>query len=377
MANRPIIFVSHEFPPLGGGAGINGAALCEELYRRGYPIRVIAQRGPGGGADAFPFPVFRVPSMRKFEHQTSFTSMLLFIAGALGAGMRRCGRASCIVSNMAIPAGIAGTLLAGVFRIPHYIWHHGSDVHAGKASGASSFQKMLLRVLWRRSCCTCFVSQSLLDLARSYGGLGRACVLPIAPAAGCDRQRAVPSDNAPYLFLGRMERVKNPLLAVDAFAALRSQGFVRRRMLMAGDGSLYGLVQHSITARGLGDIVGLRKNLGHAEALRTLQSAYALLCCSAIEGFSTTVLEAAGFGVPAIGADVPGINDFVKHRRTGLLFRPGDAAGLSDCIRALDAAPGFRDELGTSAFQSVQQYTIGKTADIFEEEARAGKCFQS
>jgi glycosyltransferase involved in cell wall biosynthesis len=46
-----------------------------------------------------------------------------------------------------------------------------------------------------------------------------------------------------------------------------------------------------------------------------------------------TVLEAFACGLPVIGSNLGSIAERVEHRRTGLLFRPGDAEDLSRQVR--------------------------------------------
>jgi len=86
-----------------------------------------------------------------------------------------------------------------------------------------------------------------------------------------------------------------------------------------GDGSLFGPVNDRIAAYGLDNAVSLRKNVSHDRVAEVLSSAYALVLPSVIEGLNISMLEAALLSVPTIGSDVPGINDFVKHKSTGLL----------------------------------------------------------
>ena len=45
------------------------------------------------------------------------------------------------------------------------------------------------------------------------------------------------------------------------------------------------------------------------------------------ENLPTVLMEAGGCGRPVVASDVGGISDIVADRETGLLVRPGDAAG--------------------------------------------------
>ena len=54
-------------------------------------------------------------------------------------------------------------------------------------------------------------------------------------------------------------------------------------------------------------------------------SASDVLCVpSHREGFGSVVLEAAAMGIPAIGSNVVGLKDSIKHNETGILFEAGN-----------------------------------------------------
>jgi glycosyltransferase involved in cell wall biosynthesis len=370
MIKKSVLVISHEFPPLGGGAGRNLQSLCDELCTRGYTFHVITEKPSGGISADHQFPTTFVPCLRRHDFQTSVISTAAFLAGALLAGILK-KRASFgfVFSNMAIPAGIAGAIIASRHRLPHIVWHHGSDVHAGRSSGAPRIQKLVLKAIWKRSCANCFVSESLLARARTYGAVPKTHIVPVAPVF---KSRLLTNTAAgrPFLMLGRMEKVKNPLLLVEACFLLKKRGDISRKILFVGDGSLYGLVQNRIAAYGLENAVSLQKNVPHDRVFELLSSVYALVLPSVIEGLNISMLEAAILGVPAVGSDVPGINDFVKHKSTGLLFKAHDPEELAGCMRELDQDPGMRQTLGKNACEAAQRYTIQATGDKLEQVLR-------
>jgi glycosyltransferase involved in cell wall biosynthesis len=53
------------------------------------------------------------------------------------------------------------------------------------------------------------------------------------------------------------------------------------------------------------------------------------------ENAPLSVLQARAAGVPVVASSVPGIRAVVEQGVHGLLFAPGDAAGLADCLREL------------------------------------------
>ena len=48
------------------------------------------------------------------------------------------------------------------------------------------------------------------------------------------------------------------------------------------------------------------------------------------EGMPRSLLEAASYGVPIIASDVPGCNDIIINKKTGLLFKAKDPSDIVD-----------------------------------------------
>src|SRR5215472_14084586 len=57
------------------------------------------------------------------------------------------------------------------------------------------------------------------------------------------------------------------------------------------------------------------------------------------EGMGLVPLEAIACGCPVIASRLPAVTEIVQEGKTGLLFAPGDAAGLASCIDRLLADP--------------------------------------
>jgi glycosyltransferase involved in cell wall biosynthesis len=74
------------------------------------------------------------------------------------------------------------------------------------------------------------------------------------------------------------------------------------------------------------------------------------------EPLGLTVLEAMAAGKPVVAADAGGVRETVVPGRTGLVFPPGDADALADCLDRLVASPSLRATLGCSARQHVNTH---------------------
>jgi glycosyltransferase involved in cell wall biosynthesis len=390
-----ILVLCHEFPPLGGGAGKNLFLLCRELTRLGYRVKVctcdpgIEKRG------TFDFEVTYLAVGRKNRFETNFLSMGTFIAGAIlrarffprsarffprSARFLQGGRPALVFSVLGIPAGIAGSLIAGFARVPHVVWYHGSDIHAGQARGPGLWQRIILRQIWKRTAVNFFVSEGLMKMAKTLGDPKRASILPACPSPeilAYPTEGGLPPAERYFLFLGRFDSVKNPLLPLKAMVILKTKamtkaktmtlanGKVTRRLRMVGSGVLGPKVRDFIRDQDLSDEVILEGAASYSEVPELLRSAYALLLPSRIEGFNTTLLEAAHFRVPAIASDTEGIRDFVRQGETGLLFKENDEEALADAMQTLMADLLLREELGMHASKAAAPFVPAQVTATF------------
>ena len=98
------------------------------------------------------------------------------------------------------------------------------------------------------------------------------------------------------------------------------------RLLLVGSGSEEASLRAQVADLGLTESVvfaGMRSDI--PEILRA--SEVVLLPSIYGENLPTVLMEAGGCGRPVVASDVGGISDIVADRETGLLVRPGDAAG--------------------------------------------------
>ena len=126
-----------------------------------------------------------------------------------------------------------------------------------------------------------------------------------APDAG--RKRAARK----IAYVGRLEDAKNPLALLQAINGLDVQ------LVVAGDGSLGDEMRRVAAKERLN--VEFLGTVPHRELPRILQDATMFVIPSCYEGHPKALLEAMATGTPVIGTDVPGIQDVISHRETGLL----------------------------------------------------------
>src|SRR5207249_4807336 len=139
--------------------------------------------------------------------------------------------------------------------------------------------------------------------------------------------RALPSDTPSFVYVGRINRSKRVGDIVRAFAIFQNT-IEGGSLTLIGDGPTPYVDEIKRLARRLG-LENQVRFLGRVPTevkQRELARAHAILLASVREGWGLVVTEANAVGVPAIGYDVPGLRDSIRHDITGLLVETSPAS---------------------------------------------------
>jgi glycosyltransferase involved in cell wall biosynthesis len=368
MIPRSILVLTHELPPLGGGAGRAVAQLCIALNAQGINIEVWTQKPPFAAQKRFPFYVRYFTTGRRVQFQTNYLTILIYSVRILfsGLGLNR-KKHDLIFSNTALPTGCIGALLGWFLKVPNVIWYHGTDVHENRPQGAGWLYRLLLKATWKNTAMHCFVSQGLLSMAESYGGMATPrMVLPLFADHITPSRNSVSSQRI-FLFTGRLEKVKNPFLLIQTIELLKHRQQIPEdvRFRIVGGGTLFEPIRQRIRLGGLAALISLEGPVSGEAMSQVYSRAYALVLTSVVEGFPLTIMEAALCGLPSIGADTLGINEEIEHGKTGLLFTQNDCDACSKAILRLINEDGLREALGRNAQVSAAELSAIKSADKF------------
>jgi glycosyltransferase involved in cell wall biosynthesis len=170
------------------------------------------------------------------------------------------------------------------------------------------------------------------------------------------------------LFVGRLSEEKGVRLLAHAWSAL---GEIP--LWVAGDGPLNDLPWPKGTV-----ILG---NQPHPRIIELMKAADVLICPSGCyECAPLAVLEAFACGLPVIASDLGALTEMVADRRTGLLFRSGDAVDLAQQVRWAFQHPAELSAMRIAARGEFQQkYTADRNSkmivDIYEQALnRSRRC---
>jgi glycogen(starch) synthase len=130
----------------------------------------------------------------------------------------------------------------------------------------------------------------------------------------------------------------------------RAVGLLRYRVaglecLIAGRGSYLPELQSQIDIAGVGDIVQVAGFVSDNELRSMIHRAGCVVIPSLYEPFGVVALEALAGGAPLVAADTGGLAELVGGTGSALLFEPGNAAELADCIERVLTDPDVADDL--------------------------------
>lgn len=207
------------------------------------------------------------------------------------------------------------------------------------------------------------------ELARRYGtDAGR--LLPITVSLVRDEDLVAHArerdwDGTIRLFTaGRIDQEKNPLLLVEALAALERERPGRYRLAWAGEGPLRDAVRTRAEELGLGDRVEL---LGFVrfgdELLDRYRGAHMFVHVSLTEGVPAVLAEAAASGTPIVATAVGGVPSALRNGEAGLLVPPDDREALVQAILRLSDDAALRSRLTEQALTLARGWTLDTQAD--------------
>lgn len=152
----------------------------------------------------------------------------------------------------------------------------------------------------------------------------------------------------PYILsVGRQAPYKGMDLLVFAFADIADKFPVD--LVIAGPDMENGRLRRLVSRLQLGNRVKFLGFMEHRKIPTLLRNAEFFVLASRWDAFGIAALEAMAAGVAVIAPRVGGFVDYIKDRRTGRLFSPGDLGALASAMRQLLLHPAEARSLGAAA----------------------------
>ena len=304
---------------------------------------------PGGGGEVL---LDLVSRLERYEHERFYLSASQSAwRGAPSVAVRRLGlrRRSEAADMVHVIGDMAAMLtLSAIRRRPAVFGTHGLHSLRRSSGLRGSLARRRISAVVQAATRTICTSQAEFDEIGALGGsstlvhVRNGVPLPDLsrePRAEARAELELEDEQMAVLYLGRLERRKDPLLAVEAAERAARRG-ARIVLLVAGDGPLADEIAHRAGA--VVHPLGFRDDPD-----RLLAASDVLVMPSSREGLSLAVLEAMAHGVAPVVSDGPGNPDAVGE--AGLVFPAGDVGALEDSLVRLTADDAERQRLGRAA----------------------------
>jgi D-inositol-3-phosphate glycosyltransferase len=170
----------------------------------------------------------------------------------------------------------------------------------------------------------------------------------------------LPLDAPVLLFVGRIQPLKAPDVAVRALAQLRRPD---ARLLIVGgasgqDGGAEVLLLIELIAElGLGEQVSFVPPQPHHILSTYYRAADAVIVPSRSESFGLVALEASACGIPVVASGVGGLLTLVDHGETGYLVPDRDPSLFAHYLREIIDHPTHAAALGRRGAERATRYT--------------------
>jgi glycosyltransferase involved in cell wall biosynthesis len=167
------------------------------------------------------------------------------------------------------------------------------------------------------------------------------------------------------LSVGRLRYQKGQDVLLKALPQVLAK-FPNTKLLIAGEGVLRQELEAEADRLNISDRVkflGVRDDIPILMVLADL-----FLFPSRFEGMPNALLEAMGYGLPAIATSVQGVEEIIRDGENGLLIPLDDPEKVSEAILRLLNNPEERKRLGKAAKETVEkEYTFEKMCSEYEK----------
>jgi glycosyltransferase involved in cell wall biosynthesis len=125
---------------------------------------------------------------------------------------------------------------------------------------------------------------------------------------------------------------------------------------IVGDGSFLPYLVRLVKSLHLESSVHFRGRMTDLELSELMSSASVYCHASLSEGYSHTVVEAMGAGLPIVCTAIPGSQGMVVDGENGLLVPPGDPEALGEALSRVLINQDIAEEMGRNSFERAKSY---------------------
>lgn len=168
-------------------------------------------------------------------------------------------------------------------------------------------------------------------------------------------------DSEYIFFIGRIEKKKNIITLIDAFALLKKEYQYSGKLVLAGSpGFGYEEIQERIIYHSLTEDVALLGWVTQEQAHALFLHATTFVFPSLYEGFGIPVLEAFSYGVPVVCSNIPALQEIAQD--AALFFEPTNSKECAKALHTMVHDPVLQKKYREKGNQRLQEFSWEKTA---------------
>lgn len=172
--------------------------------------------------------------------------------------------------------------------------------------------------------------------------------------------RGFNSEDPVAIFVGRLDRQKDPILLIESFAEVLRSGR-RANLVIVGDGVLRNDVERKMQELALMDRVLMTGLVSPRDVSKYLQASDLFVLSSAYEGMPMAVLEAMGCGLPVAATEVGEAHRLVKIGENGEIAVERTKEKLSEAMNL--CFENLRSYSGAASLKVAAEYTPAKVLE--------------
>ena len=181
--------------------------------------------------------------------------------------------------------------------------------------------------------------------------------LNVTPLSNVKEKEAKPT----VVFMGRLKKAKLPHHALQAFSIIKREVH-DAKMWVIGDGyfrkKLESFETKDVTFYGY---------IPNEKKYDLLSRAHIILVPAVREGWGLVVTEANAMGTPAVGYDVPGLRDSIRHGETGINVMEKSPVAMAREAISLLKDPDRLSNYSRNALEFSRQFSWDKTVESFQK----------
>lgn len=320
-------------------------------------------------------PVYRIPFVRKWR----FFNAFIYFLGSISFLIVLRNRYSLIHAHQLYTSGLIACV-AKIFLPPKkVIIKNCAGGRYGDVNNLNKFpcSKWLTRFINKRADVLVGVTEELIKEMRKNqlrnlklipNGVDTNMFVPIGEAKKKSLKRKILGEGQNkkvILFVGRLGSEKNLPVLLKAIKLVETELL----LLIIGEGNQRKMLRDFVKEEGIQDKVKFMGSMDNVE--RFYQIADVFILPSESEGLPNVLLEAMSCGLPAIGSNIPGIREIIKHKYNGYLFKKDSARELANAIKTALSDKHTSDSFSRFARRTIENrfsldYVVGEYIKLYK-----------